>query len=145
MENKTILIRQRICCSITILVNTSSESKEKQTWKCTVCQRVHFVVAVCLCVVCVMCVCVCVLVAQSYPTLCDPMDRSPPGSSVHGILQARILEWTAIPFSRGSSWPRNQTQVSCTAGRFFTVWATNVMQSKSDENIVHEDLWIWRS
>ena len=43
------------------------------------------------------------LVAQLYPTLCDPVDRSPPGSSVHGILQARILEWIAIPFSRGSS------------------------------------------
>ena len=47
------------------------------------------------------------LVAQSCLTLCDPMDGSPPGSSVHGILQARILEWVAIPFSRGSSWPRD--------------------------------------
>ena len=45
----------------------------------------------------------CVLAAQSCPTLCDPVDCSPPGSSVHGILQARILEWVAIPFSRGSS------------------------------------------
>ena len=45
----------------------------------------------------------CVLVAQSCLTLCDPMDCSPPGSSVHGILQARILEWVAIPFSRGPS------------------------------------------
>ena len=43
-----------------------------------------------------------VLVAQSCPTLCDPMDCDPPGSSVHGILQARILEWLAVPFSRGS-------------------------------------------
>ena len=49
---------------------------------------------------------------QSCPTLCDPMDCSPPGSSVHGILQARILEWVAISFSRGSSWPRDQTRVS---------------------------------
>ena len=49
-----------------------------------------------------------VLVSQSCPTLCDPMDCSPPGSSVHGILQARILEWVAIPFSRGSSQPRDQ-------------------------------------
>ena len=57
-------------------------------------------------------------------TLCDPMDYSPPGSSVHGILQARILEWVAIPFSRGSSQPRNQTLVSRTARRFFTVLAT---------------------
>ena len=61
-----------------------------------------------------------VKVAQSCPTLCDPIHYSPPGSSVHGILQTRILEWVAIPFSRGSSWPRNQTQVSCIASRFFT-------------------------
>ena len=60
------------------------------------------------------------LVTQSCPTLCGPMDCSPPGSSVHRILQARIVEWVAIPSSRGSSWPRNQTWVSCTAGRFFT-------------------------
>ena len=51
------------------------------------------------------------------------MDCSPPGSSVHGILQARVLESVAISFSRGSSWPRDQTQVSCVAGRFFTIWA----------------------
>ena len=54
---------------------------------------------------------------------CDPMDYSLPGSSVHGILQARILEWVAISFSRGSYLPRNRTQVSCIAGRFFTDWA----------------------
>ena len=60
---------------------------------------------------------------QSCLTLYDPMDCSPPVSSVHGILQARILEWTAIPFSRGSSWPRDWTWVSCIAGRFFTIWA----------------------
>ena len=58
--------------------------------------------------------------AQSCPSLCDPMDCSLPGSSVHGILQARILEWVAYPFSRGSSQPRNQTWVSCIAGGFFT-------------------------
>ena len=56
--------------------------------------------------------------------LCDPMDWSPPGSSVRGIFQARIVEWVAIPFSRGSSKFRDQIQVSCAAGRFFTVWAT---------------------
>ena len=67
---------------------------------------------------------VCVLVAQSCLTLCNPMDWSLPGSSVHGILQARILEWVAIPHSRGSSQPRDQTQVSGIAGRFVTVWAT---------------------
>ena len=103
------------------------------------------------------------LVAQLCPTLCDPVDCSPRGSSVHGdspgknttvschaLLQRifltqgsnsglphyrwilyhlshqrslRILEWAACPFSRGSSWPRNQTEVSCFAGRFFTSWA----------------------
>ena len=53
-----------------------------------------------------------------------PMDSSPPGSSVRGILQVRILRWVAISFCRGSSPPRDQTQVSCTAGRFFLIWAT---------------------
>ena len=53
----------------------------------------------------------------------DPMNCSLPGSSVHGILQARLLEWVVIPFSRGSSQPRNQTVVSCIAGKFFTNWA----------------------
>ena len=65
-----------------------------------------------------------VLAAQSCPTLWDPMDCGPQGSSVHRILQARILEWVAISFSRGSSRPRNQTRVSCIAGRFFSIWAT---------------------
>ena len=64
------------------------------------------------------------LVAQSCWTLCSPMDCNPSGSSVHGILQARILRWVAIPFSRESSWSRDQTQASCTAGRFFTIRAT---------------------
>ena len=65
-----------------------------------------------------------VLVTQSCLTLCDPMDCSLPGSSVHGIFQARVLEWAAISFSRGSCQPRDHTQVSCTAGRIFTIWAT---------------------
>ena len=56
-----------------------------------------------------------VLVTQSCPTLCDPMDYSPPGSSVHGILQARIMQWVAIFFSRGSSRPRDQIWFSCIA------------------------------
>ena len=60
------------------------------------------------------------MVTQLCPTLCNPMDCRPPGSSVHGILQVRILEWGAIPFSRGSSQPRDRTGVSCIAGRFFT-------------------------
>ena len=61
---------------------------------------------------------------QLCPTPCDPMECSPPGSSVRGILQARILEWVAIPFSRGSSQPRDRTWVSCITGGFFTSWAT---------------------
>ena len=65
-----------------------------------------------------------VLVAQLWLILCDPMDCSPPGSSICGILQARILEWVAIPFSRGSSQPRDRTLVSCTVGGLFTVWVT---------------------
>ena len=60
------------------------------------------------------------LVAQLFPTLLWRHGLYSPGSSVHGILQARILEQVAMPFSRGSSWHRDQTQVSCTAGRFFT-------------------------
>ena len=73
--------------------------------------------------------CVCILVTQSYLTLCDPMDPtwphgSLPGSSVHGILQARILECIALPFYSGSSKPGDWAQISCIGGRFFTIWAT---------------------
>ena len=69
-------------------------------------------------------------VAQSCPTLCDPVDCGLPGSSIHRIFQARILEWVAISFSKGSSWPRDWIQVSYVAGRRFTIWASLV-------NIVH--------
>ena len=65
-----------------------------------------------------------VLAAQLCPTLCDPMGYSLPGSSVHGILQATILEWAAIPFSRGSSRPRDRIWVSRIPGRFSTIEAT---------------------
>ena len=65
------------------------------------------------------------------------MDCSPPGSSVHEIFQARILEWVAISFSRGSSQPRDQTLVSCAAGRSFTNWATGL-------RIDAFELWCWR-
>ena len=64
--------------------------------------------------------------SQSCPTLCNPMDGSLPGSSVHGIFQARILDWVVMPSSRESSWLRDQTCISCIsciAGRFFTIWA----------------------
>ena len=60
-------------------------------------------------------------VPQLCPTLCDPMDCSLSVSSVHGIFQARVQEWIAISFSRGSSRPRNRNQVSCIAGKFFTI------------------------
>ena len=71
-----------------------------------------------------------VLVAQSCPTFCNPMDGGLTGSSVHGILQARILEWVSISFSRGSSRPRDQTQVSWIAGGIFIIWATRDTQTK---------------
>ena len=61
------------------------------------------------------------LIAQSYPTLCNPMDCSPSGFSVHGFLQGRILEWIAMPSSRASSQTRDRTQVSHIAGRFFNI------------------------
>ena len=64
-------------------------------------------------------------ITQSCLTLCDPIY-----CTVHGILQARILEWVAFPFSRGSSYPRDRTQVSCIAGRFYTIWATREAHSQ---------------
>ena len=79
--------------------------------------------------------CMCVLIIQSCPTL---WDCRLPGSSVHGILQARILELVAIPFCRGSFRPRDWTWVSYIAGRFFTVWATTVVR-KSEK----DDRYIW--
>ena len=75
--------------------------------------------------------CLCTKLLQSCPTLCNPVDHNLPSSSVRGILRARILEWVAIPFSRGSSQPRKGTGVSCVAGRFFTVWATFSSDSSS--------------
>ena len=67
-------------------------------------------------------------VAQSCLTLCHPMDYT-----IHGVLQARIPEWVAFPFSRGSSQPRDRTQVSHIAGRFFTSWATREAHDKEEE------------
>ena len=75
-----------------------------------------------------------VLVTQSCLTLCDPVDCWLPDSSVHGILQARILEWVAIPFSWGSFWPRDWNWVSHIAGRFFTICATKDMNDKSNSS-----------
>ena len=90
------------------------------------CQLRCSISTACVC----LCVCAC-LVAQSCPTLCDPMDSSPP-VSLHGILQTRILEWVAVPSSRGSSHPGDWTQVSHIAGRFFTIWATSIAPQMQD-------------
>ena len=85
---------------------------------------------------------------QSCLTLCDPIDCIPPGSSVHRILQSRILEWVAMPFSRGSSWPRDWTCVSCSsciAGRFFMAeppgkpWDTGSVQFS--HSVMSDSLW----
>ena len=106
--------------------------KEESWWrrtKTSMCMRVHAVLL------------------QSCLTLWDPLDCSPLGSSVCGILQARILEWVVIPLSRGSSLLRYQTQVSCMAGRFFTVWAireeaTQVEPLKSSRTESPQK-WLW--
>ena len=70
-----------------------------------------------------------VKITQSCLTLWDPTDCSIPGSSIHGIFQARVLEWVAIPFSRGSSWPRDHTQISRIVGRAFTIWTPREVPS----------------
>ena len=89
---------------------TQYNAFESQTSFCS-CQYISFAL-------------LCVLVPQSCLTLRDPMDYTLPDSSVHGILQARILEWVVIPFSRASFQLRDQTSVSCIARRLFTIWAT---------------------
>ena len=76
---------------------------------------------------------------QSCLTLCDHLDCSLPGSPVRGSLQARILEWVAIPFSRGSSWPRDRTQVSCIASRRFNLWATREAHIKYEWHVNGRD------
>ena len=88
--------------------------------------KVTIIIYICVCV----CVCVCVRARarmrtcakslQSCLTLCDPMDYSPPGFSVHGISHARVLEWVAISYYRRSSWPRDWTHVFCIGSGFFT-------------------------
>ena len=81
---------------------------------------------------------------QSYPILCKPMHCNLPGSSVHGILQARILEWVAMPSCRGSCWPNERTCVSyvfCIAGRRFTIWATReVLYPLNVHNYIYQGL-----
>ena len=88
------------------------------------------------------------LVAQLCWTLCNTMDNSPSGSSVHGILQARILEWVAISFSRGSSRPTDRTWVFWIAGGVFTFWATGEAQFHSvqfSHSVVSDSLWLHES
>ena len=82
-----------------------------------------------------------VLVAQSCPTLCDPMDCNPPGSSVHEIFQARILECVPISSSRGSSWPRDWTPVSCVTdiGRRILLPLSRLGSPKMDSSPPHGD------
>ena len=84
---------------------------------------------------------VCLLVTQLCLILCDPMHCSPPGSSVHGRLQARTLDWVAMTFSRGSSPSRDRTWVSCIAGRLFTIWATNYIPMLT--YFITESLYLW--
>ena len=89
------------------------------------------------------------LVAHSCPTLCDTMDCSLTDSSVHGILQARILEWVAIAFSRGSSQPKDWTWISCTAGSLFTFWVTREAHTKwskvkkKERQIPYDIIYMW--
>ena len=94
---------------------------------------------ICNCVCVCECVCVCTrMCAQSCPTLVTHMDCSPPGPSVHGILQARILEWVVISFSRRSSWSRDQTHITCTSRidrRIFYDFATWVNLSVTNSII----------
>ena len=85
----------------------------------------------------------CCLVAKSHLTLCDPMDGSPPGSSVHGILQARILEWVVVPSSRGSSRPRGWTCISCLAGGFFTTEPLGSLEQGEQTNPGDGDVETW--
>ena len=88
-------------------------------------------------------------VTQSCPTLSDPVDCS---FSVHGVFQARLLEWVAVPFSRGSSQPRGGPQVSLTEGRFFTIWAPReahgyeswTIKKAKHQRIDVFELWCWR-
>ena len=76
-------------------------------------------------------------------TLCDPLGCRPPGSSVHGIFQARILKWVAIHFFRGFFWPRDQTQISHTEGRFYIIWATREVQTPSNLGFILPFNWIF--
>ena len=84
-----------------------------------------------------------VLVHQSCPILCNFMDYNPPDTCDHRFFKARILEWVVVPFSRGSSWPRDQTWAFCNADRFFTILATNFISYSLGkiESCDHTQMW----
>ena len=90
-----------------------------------------------------VCVCVCVWVTQLCLILCGPKNCSPPVSSVHGILQARILEWVAIPFLGGSFWHRDWTQIFCIAGRFLTICEVSESHSVMSNSLQPHRLYSW--
>ena len=114
-DTEKIFSVEFLCVELMIFPGTTPQHLQKPLWCLTYSSRLYNTDE-------------CVWVAQSCPTLCDPMDCRLSGSSDHGILQARILEWVAIPFSKGSSWPRDWTQVSHIVGRCFTLWATREAQ-----------------
>ena len=89
-----------------------------------------------------VCVCARALVAQLCLTFCNPLDCRLPSSSVHGILQARMLEWIAIPFSRASSWPRDGTQVSCITSKLFSVWGSTIEEIKTKCYWAPKSSWV---
>ena len=107
-----------------VAISYSRKSSRPRDWTCVSCVSCtgrqilyhrttwdpHVYINICVCVCLCVCVCVYGLVAKSCPTLCDPMDCSPWGSSILRIFQAGILEWVVIPFSRGSLWSRDQTR-----------------------------------
>ena len=83
-----------------------------------------------------VCVCVCVCMLSHVKLLCDPMNCSSPGSSLHGIFQTRVLEWVAIPFSRGSSRPRDRAHVSCTSCTLFHWGASGTSQPQGQTRLL---------
>ena len=85
----------------------------------------------------------CAQLLQSCPTLCSPMDCSLPGSNVHGILQARILEWVAMPSSRGSSWPRDWIHISVIADGFFTTEPLGKPKINDLDLPAMQEAWVW--
>ena len=119
-----LLMNHRLCLAFSL------NSILSDLWSCQIMSCLHKLLeppVTCIIkseVFSLFCVCVCVVVIQLCLTLGNTMDCRPPGSSVHGILWAKILEWVAIPFSMWSFQPRDWTLVSCIAGRCFTIWAT---------------------